>query len=127
MPVADNGLVRPLIGFSLDFAATVALNSLDKTVSDTHDNTRVICCAVIVRVLKEDLVTDFGGLIEPSSRLIILHREAAACAVLARLALKIFGFVLASAKFEKAPVNKLVAPVKALLVTVVVPRFVQVS
>ena len=128
MTIADNGLIRPLIGFAFDLVATVAFDSFDKAISDTHDNAGVICRAVIVRVLKKYLVTDFGGLIKASCGFIILQREAAAGAVLASLALKVLSFVLVlTAKLIKAPVSKLVAPVKALLGTDGVTCFVQVA
>ena len=126
MTVSDNGFVVALIAFALDLAAAVALDSFDKAISDTHYNAGVVCCAVIVRVLEEYLVTDFRGLVKSSNRLVVFQRKAAACALVAGLTLKIFGFVLASAKLEKAPVNKLVAPVIAVFVAVVVTCFVQV-
>ena len=73
MTVTDNGLVIALIGFALYFAAAVALDSLDKAISDTHDNAGVVCCAVIVRVLEKDLVSDFRGLVKSSSRLVVFQ------------------------------------------------------
>ena len=125
MPVADNGLVRPLIGFALDLVTAVAFDGLNEAISDTHYNARMVCGAVIVAVLEKYLVSDFGGLVKPSSGLVVFQREAAACAEVASLALKVFGFILVpTAKLIKAPICKCVTPVKALFVAVVISCFV---
>ena len=128
MTVADDSLVVALIGFALYLVTAVTLDCFDKLVGDTHDNTRVVCCAVIVRVLKKYLVTDFRIAVKSTSSFVILQREATTCAVLAGLTFEIFGFVLVlAAKLIKKPITKLVTPVKPLLVSVIIPASENVS
>ena len=80
MPVADDGLIRPLIGFALYLITAVALDGFNKAVSDTHDNARVVCGAVIVAILEEYLVTDFRSFVKASYCFIILESKAASSA-----------------------------------------------
>ena len=82
MTVADDGLIRPLIGFALDLVATVAFDSLNEAISDTHNNTSMvgsITCILNV-VLKKYLVTDFWSFVKASCSFIILECKAAASA-----------------------------------------------
>ena len=82
MTVSDYSLVRPLIGFALDFVAAIALDGFDKLVSDTHDNTGVVgsVTRVVKVVLKKYLVADFRGFVKASCSFIILECKAAASA-----------------------------------------------
>ena len=129
MTVSDYALIVALIGFALDLIAAVTFDGLDKLVGNTRDNAGVVggVTCVIKVVLKEDLITDFRIAVKATCRLVILQRKAAPCTVVTSLTFKIFCFFLVlTAKLIKAPINKLVTPVKALFVAVIITCFVQI-